>query len=834
MNQTNNLNLLTKKMQKALELEEKAKFINLDGHSQTFALFMHDSFKTLFVNHDLYGAVNLKEKYKLYANLDIFARLEIIKESKKFLNTLKHDLDSPKELMEEPSETIKAEKEIKFRKESIWETEIKWAAGVGPLLAKTLNKLNIFTVQDLLFYWPREHLDFSKKLYIKEVKASEDVTIIGTISKVNIFASPRNANLLIFSVHITDSTGTISLNKFIAGRSGKFLAEQYKKQFPLGALIIASGRVQFDRQTRYQLTNFSTQILEESTEGIGQIPEQNNIELACMVPIYGLTEGLSQIRLRRIIKKNLEKYKPIIQETLTDDLKQKYHLNNLIESIEEMHFPASAEGLEKAKNRIIFEEFFFLQLPLALKRYTKSQSLELSDSQSIKRILNLSPDGYVNKLLQNLPFELTKAQKRVFNEIIADLSKSIPMNRLVQGDVGSGKTIVALLCMLSAIERNQQAALMAPTEILAEQHFRKFQELILPLNLRVGLLIGSQKVAERRDTLAGLANGQIQLVVGTHALIQEGVDFDNLGLVIIDEQHRFGVKQRDLLRKKGNSNEFDFIDCLHMTATPIPRTLALTMYGSLDLSEIDELPPGRKPIKTKIIPSPQRRPAHEFVKKQLSAGRQAYIVYPLIEESETISAKAITEEAIKLEKTYADYKIGIIHGKLSPDEKEKVMRDFRNNEIQLLIGTTVIEVGVDVPNATIMIIENAERFGLAQLHQLRGRVGRGGEQSYCFLFGDGKSATSLERLKIMELTENGFIIAQKDLELRGPGELIGTRQSGLSDFALNSLVNQGDILEQALGAARLFAQEYKLEDLPVAGQHKIKYLKTMSELLESG
>ena len=822
-------------MQKALELEEKARFINLDGHSQTFALFMLASFKALFSEYDLHGAVKLKEKYKLYANLDVFARFEVVKESRKFLQILLEETSQPEELIEESKEIIKPEqavKEIKFRKETIWETEIKWAAGVGPLLAKTLNKLNIFTVQDLLFYWPREHLDFSKKLYINQVKAGEDVTVVGTVSKVNVFASPRNANLLIFGVHITDSTGTISLNKFIAGRSGKFLAEQYKKQFPLNALIMASGRVQFDKQTRYQLTNFSTQILEESNEGIGQLPEQNNIELACMIPIYGLTEGLSQTRLRRIIKKAIETFKPIIQETLTDDLKQKYNLNNLIESIQEMHFPSSREGLERAKNRIVFEEFFFLQLPLAFKRYEKSQNLNLINQA--KRAVNLSTEGFFNQLLTTLPFKLTNAQERVVNEIMADLTKPIPMNRLVQGDVGSGKTVVALLCMLLAIEKGQQAALMAPTEILAEQHFHKFQELILPLGLRVGLLIGSQKTAERRDILTGLSNGQIQLVVGTHALIQTGVDFHNLGIVIIDEQHRFGVKQRDLLRKKGNSAEFDFIDCLHMTATPIPRTLALTMYGNLDLSEIDELPPGRKPIKTKIIPSSQRRASHEFVKKQLSVGRQAYIVYPLIEESESISAKAITEEAIKLAKTYTDYQIGIVHGKLSAQEKEKVMKDFRNNEIQVLIGTTVIEVGVDVPNATIMIIENAERFGLAQLHQLRGRVGRGGEQSYCFLFSESKSATSLERLKIMELTENGFIIAQKDLELRGPGELIGTRQSGLSDFALNSLVHQADILEQALGAARLFAQEYKLEDLPMAGQQKIKYLKTLSDLLESG
>ena len=710
----------------------------------------------------------------------------------------------------------KTEKKETFTKSALWETDIKWLPAVGNILAKTLNKLGIFTVQDLLCYWPRKHLNFSERVYIRDLKVGLEATIIGVVSKVNAFQSPRNPNLGILNIQITDSTGTVTLNKFVAGRSNKFLLENYKKQFAINSLVMVSGCAQFDKTSRYQLTNFSVEILDEEKQG------SESLEVGRFVPIYGLTEGLNQSRLRKIIYNAFDKFNDQIEETLPPE----FDLMSFKEAAFQMHFPDSESKLEKAQERIIFEEFFLMQLPLSIKRAAHTAA-KLSTQN---RLLLLSENGIFAKFSQLLPFALTKAQTKVLSEIQIDLRQPIAMNRLLQGDVGSGKTIVALLTMLMALERGEQSALMAPTEILAEQHFRKFQEWLSPLGVRTALLIGSQKTAERREVSTGLANGQIPLVVGTHALIQEGVEFANLGLAVIDEQHRFGVKQREFLKRKGK-----MVDCLFMTATPIPRTLALALYGNLDLSEIDELPAGRKPIQTRLVQGRDRKAAHEFVKKQLAEGRQAYIVYPLIEESESLSAKAVTEEAIKLEKIYENYKVGIVHGKLSTEDKDEVMNAFRKNEIQVLVGTTVIEVGVDVPNATIMIIENAERFGLSQLHQLRGRVGRSVWQSYCFLFADSRSTTTEQRLHIMEQTQNGFIIAQEDLKIRGPGEFLGTRQSGLSDFGLESLALHGDILEKAKTSADKFiAQNPKLENLPEGLKRRLNLLQQKAELLESG
>lgn len=787
------------KIKKAIEFEENAAYSDLLGQKETFSQFMYKTFGILFSNHQITLAQELSKKYKLYSSMDLPSRMQLIKNTKANLSDL-HEKTKP-----EPQSNL------------LYETDIKWVVGVGTLLAKTLNKLGIFTVQDLICYWPRKHLNFSQRVYIRDLKVGMEATIIGLITKVNAFQSPRNPNLGILNIRITDPTGTVSLNKFVAGRSNKFLLESYRKQFPVNSLVMVSGCSQFDKSTRYQLTNFSVELLDEQKEN-----STESLEVGRLVPIYGLTEGLSQSRLRKIIYNAFEKFKNKIEETLPEH----FNLMSFKEAAFQMHFPESEASLEKAKERIVFEEFFLMQLPLSIK---KAENMALKVSNATRPLI-LEEQGPVNKLKDILPFQLTNAQKRVIEEIKADLIKPMPMNRLVQGDVGSGKTVVAMLTMLMAIERGQQAALMAPTEILAEQHFRKFRDSLLELGLRVSLLIGSQKAAERREVITGLANGQIPLVVGTHALIQSGVEFANLGLAVIDEQHRFGVKQRDFLRRKGS-----FVDSLFMTATPIPRTLALALYGNLDLSEIDELPAGRKPIQTRLVQGRERKAAHEFVKKQLAEGRQAYIVYPLIEESESLSAKAVIEEAIKLEKTYENYKIGIVHGKLSVEQKDQVMNAFRKNEIQVLIGTTVIEVGVDVPNATIMIIENAERFGLSQLHQLRGRVGRGIWQSYCFLFADANSAATEQRLHIMEQTENGFIIAQQDLKIRGPGEFLGTRQSGLSDFGLESLATHGEILEKAKSAADDFVtKDPNLKNIPNALARRLDLIKQKAELLDSG
>lgn len=823
---------LINKINKAVQLEEEAQFTNLIGHKESFAEFMLNSFKTLYKGYHIISADELKKQYELYACMNMFDRMNLVKHTKKIINSieenLKDTLDNNFDFPQKAFDKKPIQKKIQVQDAKIfrtkpYEVEIKWVSGVGEKIALLLNKLDIFTVEDALQYWPRQYLNFKERLLIKDLKAGSEATIVGLVSRVNSFQSPRNPNLSILNVKITDSTGSISLNRFIAGKSSNFLLEQYKKQFPVGSLVMVSGRVQPDRTTRFQLSNFSLQIIDEDGNAMS-----DSLEVGRIVPVYKLTEGIHQNKLRKIIFHSLTKYENEVEETLSDELRDEFGLEPLLAAIRQIHFPESEERLENAKKRIIFEEFLTMQLPIAMQYHQNSQE-KISDLASRK--ISLSSDGFVNSLLKILPFQLTNAQNRVFNEIMQDLQKDNPMNRLVQGDVGSGKTIVALLAMLIATERGEQAAMMAPTEILAEQHYRKCQEFLSQIGVRVALLIGSMKVSEKRDILTGLANGQISIVVGTHALIQGTVEFFNLGLAVIDEQHRFGVRQRDNLRRKGNEK---LADCLFMTATPIPRTLALANFGNLDLSEIDELPPGRKPIKTKIVSGSNRSKAHEFVKKQLLLGRQAYIVYPLIDESESLSAKAVCVEAVKLEKIYRDFKIGVIHGKLTPEEKESVMQDFRKNEIHLLIGTTVIEVGVDVPNSTIMIIENAERFGLAQLHQLRGRVGRGSEQSYCFLFADSKSSNTIERLKIMEETENGFIIAQKDLEIRGPGELMGTRQSGLSDFGLANLLGNYELLEKAKNTARKIVMiDPILENLADGLKRKIERLKTKAGLIES-
>ena len=457
--------------------------------------------------------------------------------------------------------------------------------------------------------------------------------------------------------------------------------------------------------------------------------------------------------------------------------------------------------LEQARFSLIFEELFLIQLKMVRLR-------EQNAHNHSALALKIKEKGLVRQFIDGLPFELTGAQKRAVNEILNDLNSDIPMARLLQGDVGSGKTVVATIMLLAGVENGYQGALMAPTEILAQQHYNNLQQWLTPMGISVGLFLGSQGKKVREKFRTDLRNGQMNIAVGTHALIQEDVDFNNLGAIVVDEQHRFGVKQRNVLKKKSQNPQM-----LTMTATPIPRTLALTVHGDLDLTIIDELPKGRKPIKTSLVTS--HRGVYELIKSEIESGRQAYVVYPLIEESETLSAKAATIEAEKLQKeVFPQFKIGLLHGKLKNDEKEQVMADFKNKKYDILVSTTVVEVGVDVPNATVMLIENAERFGLSQLHQLRGRVGRNSLQSYCILQTASKSQETRERLKIMTETNDGFVIAEKDLQLRGPGEFLGTRQSGLPDLIISDIVRDAKILEIARNEAIDFVKSHKIDDYP--------------------
>ena len=452
-----------------------------------------------------------------------------------------------------------------------------------------------------------------------------------------------------------------------------------------------------------------------------------------------------------------------------------------------------------------------MQLNLALLRK------KVSNSESIK--LEIKKGGLVDRFIKNLPFELTNGQKHAIDEILKDLNSKIPMQRLLQGDVGSGKTVVACVCLLCAIENGYQGAIMAPTEILAIQHFKNFSSWLTPLGLSVGLFSGKNSAKIKREMNLNLKNGQIHVAVGTHALIQEGVEFNNLGVIVIDEQHRFGVKQRSALLNKGKMPQM-----LNMTATPIPRTLALTLHGDLDITTIDELPKNRKPIITSLGGIQERKKAYDLIKKEIFFKHQAYIVYPLIEESETLSAKAATIEAQKLrEGEFSGYRVGLLHGKMSPDEKDEVMNDFKNQKYDILVATTVVEVGVDNPNATVIVIENAERFGLSQLHQLRGRVGRSENQSYCFLINQSPSIEVRKKLDIMTKTNNGFIISQHDLNLRGPGEFLGVKQSGLPDFKIADLINDSEILELARKEAFDFVQNKNIDDYPLLKNEALSY-----------
>jgi len=683
------------------------------------------------------------------------------------------------------------------------EVNVQWVKGVGPKLATVLNRMGIATVAQLLRHYPRRHLDFANRLLIKDLEEGQEVSIFGMIRSVGAFQS-RNRNVSVMTVVITDNTGIITITKFVGGKSNKYLLDRYKQQYPKGAQVLASGVVERDQyKGNLTLKNAEVEILGLVSDG-EEDQQSNSLHAGRLVPVYPLTEGLSLKYLRNIIHNALEAYSPHMSDPLPDQIRNTLDLIELTDAFRGIHFPDTVEVKDSARRRLVFDELFAIQLQLAHRRYKFDQQNDNALA------LKASEDGLVKQLLDVLPFKLTGAQERVFGEISRDLASSKPMHRLVQGDVGSGKTVVALLACLIAIENGFQAAMMAPTEILAEQHFRQFQRLLTPLGLRCALVLGKHGVKERRAVRQDILSGQVHIAVGTHALLEDDVEFPNLGLIIIDEQHRFGVKQRARLKAKSLSPEL-----LTMTATPIPRTLAMTMHGDLDVSEIDELPPGRKPIITKTSRPGQKNELWEFILTEINKGRQAYIVFPLIEESESLSAKAATKEFEVLKTKYPQLKFGLMHGKLKAQEKDEVMEKFRAKEFDVLVSTTVIEVGVDVPNSTVMVIENADRFGLAQLHQLRGRVGRGGEQSYCFLVSDMKSPTTRERLEIMTLTNDGFVIAEKDLELRGPGEFLGYRQSGLPDLILADLVKDAKTLEEARNTAiAVVKTDPELENFP--------------------
>lgn len=625
--------------------------------------------------------------------------------------------------------------------------DVQYVKGIGPKKADKLNKLGIFTLKDLLYYFPRQFEDRNNLKKIAQLEDGEKVTIKAVISSINTF-SPKEG-MTLTKIDVKDETGSAKL---------VFFNKSYiKNTFRPGDSILVFGKVK-KKFNNLELTSCELEYLTNSPKNTCRF-----------MPVYQLTYGVTNKEIMSIIRTVLEDKELIIQEYMPQRIIEKYRLCSIDFAVRNIHSPSSKESLKIALYRIVFEELLILQLGLFVFKSgrNKEDGIKFETSKDLKKIISA------------LPFKLTKAQNRALDEIIQDMNLEKIMNRLVQGDVGSGKTVVALLALANCVLNGYQGALMAPTEILAGQHYISLTESLKDFGINVGLLIGSLTKKQKDTVLEQIKNNEIDILIGTHALIEDKVEFNNIGLVITDEQHRFGVMQRSKLSLKGANP-----DILVMTATPIPRTLALILYGDLDISIIDELPPGRQPIETIAIEKSKRdRAYNNLVRREVESGRQVYIVCPLVEESEAIEAKSAVELVEELRAEYFhDLRLGLLHGKMKSSEKDEVMRLFKNKEIDILVSTTVIEVGVNVPNATLMIIENAERFGLAQLHQLRGRVGRGSHKSYCVLIYDSKTDVCRQRMAIMEETNDGFKISEKDLEIRGPGEFFGTRQHGLPEI----------------------------------------------------
>lgn len=655
--------------------------------------------------------------------------------------------------------------------------DIQFVKGIGPKKAYKLNKLGIFTLKDLLYYFPRQYEDRNNLKKIVELKNEDKATIKALI--VGITTSNPRKGMTLTKVDVKDETGYAKLVFF----NQPYISNTFKS----GDTILVFGKV----KKEFKNIEFSSCEIEHLS---------NSPKNTCKImPIYPLTFGVTNKEIISIIKSVLSNKELTIKEYLPKGIIDKYKLCSIDYAIRNIHSPSNKESFKIALYRIIFEEFLILQLGLFMFKngVTEVEGIKFEENEKLKDIIS------------SLPFKLTKAQSRALNEIIEDMKSHKVMNRLVQGDVGSGKTVVALLALANCVLNGYQGALMAPTEILAEQHYISLTETLKEFGMNVELLVGSLTKKQKEKVLERVKNKEIDILIGTHALIEDKVEFDRLGLVITDEQHRFGVRQRGKLSDKGNNP-----DVLVMTATPIPRTLALILYGDLDISIIDELPPGRQPIDTIAVSKDKRdRAYNNLVRAEVEKGRQVYIVCPLVEESEAIEAKAAVELVEELKQEYfSDLKVGLLHGKMKASEKESIMKCFKNKELDILVSTTVIEVGVNVPNATLMIIENAERFGLAQLHQLRGRVGRGKHKSYCILIYASKSEVCRQRMSIMEETNDGFKISEKDLEIRGPGEFFGTRQHGLPELKIANIFKHMKILKIAQQEARyIIGEDLKLQ-----------------------
>ena len=660
---------------------------------------------------------------------------------------------------------------------------------------KKLEKLGLKTVRDFLYFFPVRYDDFSLAKKISDLKVNETATIEGKIKSIQNIRTWKK-RMTITEALAEDASGSIRIIWF----NQSFILSNIKE----GGIYRFSGKLISDAKGPH-LSNPAYENAARTPTNTGRL-----------VPVYSETYGVTSKWLRWKISQLLKSYSSTIPEIVPTAILKRQKLLNAKEAIKELHFPSNLENIKLAQKKVAFEEMFLIQLNAirARRDWKQSKSIQVSFDEKL-----------IKKFVASLPFKLTNAQKKSSFQIIKDLEKNFPMNRLLEGDVGSGKTVVAAMAALEAMMAGFQTAILAPTEVLARQHFETFGKVLKDFSQKIGLLTNSEsrtfwKKNTKKNFLGKIKRGDIKILIGTHALIQKSVEFNNLALVVIAEQHRFGVNQRAYLQKQTSTLKDGLKKSvphlLSMTATPIPRTLALAFFGNLDISLLDEMPKGRKKIITKIVTPAKRQEIYNFIRTEIESGRQAFFIFPLIEESEKISGKAATEEyKILSEKIFPDLKIGLLHGRMKPKEKEALMQNFKNKDLNILVSTSVIEVGVDVPNATIMVIEGSERFGLAQLHQFRGRVGRSDHQSYCFLFTDSNSENTSKRLRALIDSEDGFKLAEYDLEIRGPGQFLGTRQSGVADSAMQYLGDIKLIQQARLEAQSVFALDPKLEKFPV-------------------
>ena len=791
--------------QKALSVEADRGFNDLQGSQYRFSEFLSVSLRQLagMMPANLRDRTRqLAAEFDIYPEKHIEERQHLIAITGSFLSQMQRVWEEQSSQQEEPERPERQETQnppISTRTAPLNSTsapvsltlqqELTRVTGIGPANGNRLAKLGLYTVYDLLYYYPRNHIDYAKQVQIRDLVAGETVTLIAEVKRCNCFSSPKNKKLTILELILKDRSGELKISRFFAGPrySNRGWQEHKKREYCTGAVLAASGLVKLGKYG-ITLENPELEVLDDSGSAI------ESMKVGRLIPVYPLTDGVDAGVVRRGILAVMPAAKQL-SESLPADLRDRYGLMGLADAVTNIHFPLDRDCLAAARRRLVFDEFFYLQLGLLNRRQTQRKA------QASAIIL---PSGeLIEHFYKILPFALTNAQQRVINDILNDLASPSPMNRLVQGDVGAGKTVVAVVAMLAAIQSGYQAALMAPTEVLAEQHYRKLVGWFNLMHLSVELLTGSTKIAKRREIHSQLETGQLPVLVGTHALIQDTVNFHKLGLAVIDEQHRFGVQQRAKLQQKGESPHV-----LTMTATPIPRTLALTLHGDLDVSQIDELPPGRQAIQTTVLSSKERSQAYDLIRREVASGRQVYVVLPLVEESEKLDVRSAIEEKEKLQiSIFPEFKVGLLHGRMSSADKDAAITKFRDKETDILVSTTVVEVGVDVPNATVMLIENSERFGLSQLHQLRGRVGRGSNRSYCLLMPGSKATEAMQRMKVLEQSQDGFFIAEMDMRLRGPGQVLGTRQSGLPDFALASLVEDQEVLELARQAAQMVIED---------------------------